>query len=251
MLLADSPWLQSLGVSLFINLFLGPVHGFFPTTWKETLVGSGGVSHQQQTEQVFQTLATKYFPTIEKLTDTMIKARDTICKANAAVDDDQDHSALHFDGENFEGGQARLTTLKQQVLELLGKDQAVEARTALGGALHTVQDFYSHTNWVEMGNNDISPDLGRDKPIAHALDGQTTCAACGPHNPLDTTDSDCPDCRNNEAGFNNLLTSGYFFNEDRPGKGVPIPANKCHHGKSVTSLQAVDPGVLKMRQGGS
>jgi hypothetical protein len=36
----------------------------------------------------------------------MRQAIDQIVEANVAVDDDQVHSAFHFDAENFAGGQA-------------------------------------------------------------------------------------------------------------------------------------------------
>jgi hypothetical protein len=126
------------------------VLAFFPTPFRENLVGRGGVSHETQTEEVFKNLALQYFPFLSDLTLPMINARDTIKQANAGVDKNQHDSALHFDGENFAGGQTRLSTLFTQVVDALVASDADTARMTLGQALHTIQDFYSHRYVSEM-----------------------------------------------------------------------------------------------------
>jgi hypothetical protein len=126
---------------------------FFPTKVREGLFGNGGVSHEQQTEDVFESLAKKYFPEFtntliaqygKPLTKKMTAARDAISKANVEVDKDQNHSDKHFDGENFVGGQSRLLDLKGKVVAKLKANDVKGARENLGQALHTLQDFYSH-----------------------------------------------------------------------------------------------------------
>jgi hypothetical protein len=222
-------------------VFVCGTYGFFPQQWKEDWVGHGGVSHIAQTNQAFEELAVQYFPLIKTLTDSMRHARDTIGDANAEVDDDQDHSALHFDGENFDGGQTRLAQLKNGVVSALKDDNRGAARKSLGNALHTLQDFYAHSNWVELGNNHPHPDLGRGTPLSHAAFGDHTCKDCGTleiHPPLCPDCSptfDCPDCSANVLTSSGLLTSGYYFGEDAPPKGIDIPAYKCHHGGATDS----------------
>jgi von Willebrand factor A domain-containing protein 7 len=134
-------------------LLFSQASAFFPTKVREGLVGNSGVSHEQQTEDVFELLAQKYFPEFtnaliaqygKPLTKKMIAARDDIAKANIEVDKDQNHSEKHFDGENFVGGQSRLLDLKGQVVSKLQGNDAAGARESLGQALHTLQDFYSH-----------------------------------------------------------------------------------------------------------
>jgi len=134
-------------------LLLLQASAFFPTKFREGLVQNSGISHEQQTQDVFESLAKKYFPAFtnaliaqygKPLTKKMIAARDVIVKANIDVDDDQKHSEKHFDGENFAGGQARLTDLHQKIVKSLSENDAAAARGHLGEALHTVQDFYSH-----------------------------------------------------------------------------------------------------------
>ena len=78
----------------------------------------------------------------------------------------------------------------------------------MGQALHTLQDFYSHTNWVESGHTGANPDLGRAGrtlgPVA--AEDEVTCD----HSELVT--------RN--------LTSGYYGRQDRQ----PQHPGKCRHG---------------------
>src|SRR5207302_627680 len=66
-------------------------------------------------------------------------------------------SAAHFDDEDFAGGTQRLIDLKSRIIEKItaAVPDGVGARQELGGALHTVQDFYSHSSWVELGNTTI------------------------------------------------------------------------------------------------
>ena len=204
-------------------------YGYFPTQWRADVAGNGGVSHITQTNQAFEELAAKYFPNVKTLTAQMRKVRDFIGESNAKVDDDQKHSAPHFDGENFEGGQDRLVDLRAKVVAALQKDEAHEAHANLGSALHTLQDFYSHSNWVELGNSQPHPDLGRGPRISQAAFSDATCKDCDTNSPK--AKFGCPDCTANLLPSSDLLTSGYYFGEiDAPPEGVKIPKYKCHHG---------------------
>lgn len=74
----------------------------------------------------------------------------------------QTDSSRHFDNEDFSDATARLITLKQQILALITSStpDGGSAGTALGQALHTVQDFYSHSDWIEAGGSSIDSRLG-------------------------------------------------------------------------------------------
>jgi hypothetical protein len=67
-----------------------------------------------------------------------------IVTADMLVDLDQTQSALHFDNCAFAPGVARI----QSMWALIKQGQDVLQN--FGGLLHTVQDFYSHSNWVEL-----------------------------------------------------------------------------------------------------
>ena len=221
-------------------------HGFFPSDLREHTVGNGGVSHASQTRTMFEDLAVEFWPVlkVKGLTGSMNRARKTISDANEGVDNDQDHSAKHFDGENFEGGQYVLTgdepsniaaafptgrlpdeevNLIDKVQKALQKGDGFSARQALGRALHTLQDFYAHTNYIEIevGNGKPNPEphpgVGvRGAKISHARPDDSTCGGCS-----DFPSDGCP-C---DTLSSDLLSSGYYVGEDRAGHG-----GKCNHG---------------------
>jgi hypothetical protein len=242
-------WLGRIAIvvcSLFA--FIDPTTAFFPTAWRQTHFGNNGVSHEEQTAQAFERLAELYWPK-RNLTRSMSDARVAIASANADVDRDWDHSAFHCDGENFDGAQARLTELKNETIFYLQAGKAYEAQKALGSALHTLQDFYSHSNWIEMGNTEPHPDFGRGRKMVYAGAKNATCATCGPTVQKDK--AGCPLCvgvKNSSAKASTdlvtpakvldsldtsltMLTSGYAFGEDVPRNKSTIPEFKCHHGE--------------------
>ena len=54
------------------------------------------------------------------------------------------------------------------------------AREILGQSFHTLQDFYAHSNWVEMGNTDINELIGFNETIGTiARPDQATCTSDG------------------------------------------------------------------------
>ena len=204
-------------------------YAFFPTDFREAWFGGGGISHETQTTNAFNQLAEKYFPDIREITKTMIKARSAIVDANIAVDKDQETAARHFDGEAFDAGQTILVDRKAEVIAALKAGDGSKARAKLGDALHGVQDFYAHSNWVELGKTDINYDLGKKGvSLTHAGPTDRTCNDCN-FGGLERIFFGCRDCEQNTAGFN-LLTSGYYFGEDTPKPPATIPDYKCHHG---------------------
>ena len=130
----------------------------------------------------------------------------------------QFNSEKHFDGEDFSGGSQRLIQLKEQTIAKVTKEEpsAFSPQTDLGGALHTVQDFYAHSNWVNLGHSstDINPQLGR-KTFSGADRATPTC----PNNPSTLGD----------AGLREL-TSGYFSFTARVIPSCNVPPGKCRHG---------------------
>jgi len=141
------------------------------------------------------------------------EARIWIITGNRMVDLNQFDSSLHFDNEDFRGGSLRLTQLKEKIIvDLLDSSKDVRSVwVMIGGALHTLQDFYAHSNWVEMGNHDIHPGLGRQ-----ILGG------------LNSSNTPCPDDVGTLKGDGfKELTSGYF----KLGFNVcDVPKGKCSHG---------------------
>ena len=69
---------------------------------------------------------------------------------------------VHFDNEQFHDASTRLIDLKERIISLItiSPINGEKARYFLGAALHTLQDFYAHTNWIELGFTDIDTRLG-------------------------------------------------------------------------------------------
>ncbi|MBW4541345.1 MAG: hypothetical protein KME43_19725 [Myxacorys chilensis ATA2-1-KO14] len=94
------------------------------------------------------------------------QARAEIRDANISTDSltgDAWVAEKHFDNEEFPAATTRLLNLKSYIIGQITSPSpnGRNARIALGGTLHTIQDFYTHTNWVEMGNTGIDIRLGR------------------------------------------------------------------------------------------
>lgn len=130
------------------------------------------------------------------------------CQANAS---------FHVDDEAFAATTSRLVQLKTSVINKItaSSPDGASARQDLGGALHTLQDFYAHTNWVELGNTGIDSRLGRST-----------------YGGLPLSVASCPTDAGILGGSGlTSLTSGWFK--------IPLcvpPAGKCRHGISIPFL---------------
>ncbi|XP_051901470.1 von Willebrand factor A domain-containing protein 7-like isoform X2 [Pristis pectinata] len=60
-------------------------------------------------------------------------------------------SRRHFDSETFLEGKELLLRGKASVVRRILAGKHSSARISMGAALHTLQDFYSHSNWLELG----------------------------------------------------------------------------------------------------
>ena len=202
------------------------VQAFFPTNL-HTVGGLLGKSHTKMTDEAITELDQEFFG-ITKLTKSMKKAKEQIADANAEVDEDQKTASKHVDGESLPEAQSRIIDRFNGVILALQNDNAEGARKELGTALHTIQDFYSHSNWVELGNASPHPGLGRPGVSIDRLPVTTpTCRDCtGGLPPLL-----CADCSTNLITTG--LTSGYYGGEDPPF-GVK-PPGKCSHGGVLDS----------------
>ena len=156
-----------------------------------------------------------------------INAINEIQSANVEMDTFPYNStaAVHFDGEQFLQGSQRLIRLRQELITLLLKgDKLQHARNLAGNALHTLQSFYSRSNWIELGNTlplyalaQPGSDIWQENIIAGAT--EPTCRNCLLNGESHGT---CPD--NLITG---KLTSGY-----RSGQDIkkPLDIGKCSHG---------------------
>uniref|UniRef100_A0A8D2J0G7 von Willebrand factor A domain containing 7 n=1 Tax=Varanus komodoensis TaxID=61221 RepID=A0A8D2J0G7_VARKO len=217
-------------------LYLPPreVHGFFPNFWSRTMAfAPGSITHQDMTEEAILAITVRLFAETrrpakgkhireEDFKDKTLLADDIfaafygpgvsakrfrgaiaqVANANANMDfanTTRNDPRLHFDSELIYATNSWLLQARKEVLQAVRSEQYDVAREKLGQLLHSLQDFYSHSNWVELGHQQIHPDLvqpGREiKSIA-----EESIPAKG------------------------LLTTGYY------GTQPEKPIGKCSHG---------------------
>ncbi len=168
-------------------------------------------------------------------------------------------AAAHFDSEQFEDGQKRLVALRKLAVESIKTSRYLLARLYLGQLLHTLQDFYSHSNWIEMGNSAPYLILGvpglEIPPETIAPQEMATCNDCAraeeiPEGPRRAAYFyDCDSSTNVIKSVNRkFLTSGYYPGQlDTSKKEIIKPKGKCSHGGhlDLTSDMPATGGINK------
>ncbi|XP_075893051.1 von Willebrand factor A domain-containing protein 7-like [Nelusetta ayraudi] len=164
-------------------------------------------------------------------------ALQEIYSQNGLVDQNfADSAPHHFNSEAFIEGRALITQGLGVIKANVKKENFQAARETLGRVLHTLQDFYSHSNWVELGYTDTYINLIRpDLPLENMADAETaTCSDCASGN--------CPNPILPNILAEQMLTSGYMgiFSDEKP-KG------KCSHGGAGDMTSTVIPrgGISK------
>lgn len=200
-----------------------------------------------------------------------------MAKAVAAVDSDptlKDLPWAHFDANTFIESNSYVSNLITTILhDVLVEKKFDRARIKIGQALHTIHDFYSHSNWVEMGNtdkinskigsgtDDLGTEIARRNDIDCLSDNCTKqIIQCKYLKGLSVISNrlslkipiNCPivyfKCTNNV--IQHKLTSGYYSGQKLPnGDQVIKPSNrsKCSHGGYLdqTSLVSSYGGINK------
>jgi von Willebrand factor A domain-containing protein 7 len=172
----------------------------------DSIVGEGGIANE-----LFS---------VNTASKSMIDAAKQIATANALTDKNQS-SYLHFDAENFTGGLDHLKLMASFIVESLAFDDPELPRLFLGRALHTLQDFYSHSNWIDVKNGSevcrtLIPPFNSPFDLPPAAPRQAICD--------DTT----------------FLTSGYYRDKSHFFSGGEPPiADKFYHGGPLDGLTFV------------
>lgn len=177
----------------------------------------------------------------------------------AVVDFDPDTKDLpyaHFDAERLIESNDRVMSFKAQIDNALKNENYKQARKLTAQILHTIQDFYSHSNWVEIGQTAINTKIGTDMFKLQAIVTPTDPNICKSNCKLVSTP--CPSsikafteamqllnpdfsftcpieyymCDGNIVTLNKLA-SGYYTNQKlSDGTVVENPGTlmKCNHG---------------------
>jgi len=137
------------------------------------------------------------------------------------------HPEAHCDDESLVECSQRIIDLKKAIIEQLTSAEGLpyRARAELGRAVHTLQDFYAHSNWVNdpgPAKTTINTDLGRNV-IARLDSNKDTCV------------DDVWDGTLDDWGLK-FVTSGYFA----LAPGANPPSGKCAHGWGDPRNEPID-----------
>ena len=183
-----------------------------------------------------------------------VRAIEAIATANANVDSyEKPVTEAHFDAEDILDGNERLLRLFRTAIGDIRAEKYDEARTSIGKLLHGLQDFYSHSNWIELGHASPNNDLGKRnrRPSNIAPPKFPTCVNC--HSIFSYLRS----CKNNlvvDPNNPDMITSGYYV-----GQNIPKPLHtsldgggtggkgKCSHGGlgDTTAFKQANGGINK------
>lgn len=80
------------------------------------------------------------------------------------------HDPIHFDGSTFVSGFAYIASQENLLLDAINKQDYQAAQKALGRITHSWQDFYSHSNYVQLwiektGETEVSAIVPNDLDI--------------------------------------------------------------------------------------
>ena len=78
---------------------------------------------------------------------------DKISSANVDVDEIENGREFHFKSCDFQGNTENINSLYDKLVTNIQNNN--DGPETFGKLLHPVQDFYAHSNWVELGRNDL------------------------------------------------------------------------------------------------
>ncbi|XP_023197671.1 von Willebrand factor A domain-containing protein 7-like [Xiphophorus maculatus] len=140
--------------------------------------------------------------------------------------------SFHFDEEEFVQGRRIITEGMVAVKADNRMGNYETAKEKLGEIMHPLQDFYSHSNWVELGNTFPNSNLIKaETSIGNIADeSRATCRNC--------VGDDCTNNILEDIIAGQILTSGYFgllpFVSTKP-------PGKCSHGGSADQTGKIEP----------
>lgn len=110
----------------------------------------------------------------------------TILEPNVAIVDFSPSTKnlpyAHFDAETFINSNQRVINFTTDIYTAISSKDYNRARVLAGQISHTIQDFYSHSNWVESGHTNINFDIGKpnlnNSPVATRADNVTCVSNC-------------------------------------------------------------------------
>ncbi len=161
-------------------------------------------------------------------------------KANADSDWNQENTAIHCDNENTYFCALRVSKYYKYISVYLErqstitKEEAQHIRYLFGHTLHTIQDFYSHTNWVNTHPDpkDIQR-FWKDGLMSLELTQRSERACVNTPDLLWNAPLGTGLLTEETSDKGGLLTSGYAWT---PLLAAYAPWSKCAHGLAGTGI---------------
>uniref|UniRef100_A0A3Q2G1W4 von Willebrand factor A domain containing 7 n=1 Tax=Cyprinodon variegatus TaxID=28743 RepID=A0A3Q2G1W4_CYPVA len=147
-----------------------PCKGFFPDFWTNFLTLSlNSYTHQYITEQAIRNITLEILRETTKqngahgekeirLDCAFWRAVRDVVISNSEMDSKRATKfdpVYHFDSEQVDSSITMLQEFWNRIVLSIQAEQYDSARHALGQLFHSIQDFYSHSNWVEMGKRSV------------------------------------------------------------------------------------------------
>ncbi len=208
------------GVVLLAMALAAPALGFHESIHREITHNALSAAH----------IRVEIAGTVLTFTD---RALVEIADANELMDSKAHLSAAlfkperHFTNEEYEEATKWIGMLREEIFHLLEDRDGRAARARFGWALHAIQDFYSHSNWVEMENTATQKAIYGKKPAPAIAFPERPC----PDNASEL-DPDLRDLTLAHFGWLSLTQC------------LHLPRFKCQHGNWTLPLGDC-PGINK------
>lgn len=169
---------------------------------------------------------------------------DTCIECAVAGNEGQDSPAgqtrtdFHFDGCDFSGGARYIEEQWQEVDRLIEagcQKNICEIFEAWGRLTHAIQDFYAHSNWIELGNDDLW-DLDAEKIPEGLCSGIWVLSAfvcriegkqCPTHAVLDHDDNDISKDEPGRPNFGRAVRLAYKHTRKFAGELIDKLGDDC------------------------
>jgi hypothetical protein len=172
-------------------------------------------------------------------------------------------AAAHFDSNQFDASNERVIKLTDDIYRAIENRNFSTARLLIAQVLHVISDFYSHSNWIELGKNEINNAIGT-RFFSRLFKADTSSETCRDNCQVITT-TICPlnstiflpiiknlnlplnqivcplkyyKCTDNLIRHGDLLVSGYSSLGTLENRTVlQKPSNACGHGGLLDLFQ--------------
>lgn len=210
-----------------------------------------GRSHAEITEDALDLILQQDFGVTDK-TDASEKACEVMAEAAGTPDAyHASETAWHCDAENFLGCHSTIIEGRLSATREATNGRYENGQGFLGQVLHPLQDFYAHSNWIELGNTSPleifdSSSVASEIELDHMRQQGETVGSLRAQwaaimaTPDEATCRPCGTCSCKDNIITTHLTSGFYPDQDRVRPATPY---KCDHGTVTICPEGINKDV--------